>query len=106
MHPGSQMPTGTQVADLTLVFGVNMSPNVSPDPDCCRTMDPEMALGSSLSPDDNMTLGDSSIHPYLDGLCCGVTLQLQPSLSLCPRSQSSVLARVTTWATLFNTDPC
>lgn len=69
-------------------------------------MDPEMALGSSLSPDDNITPGDSTIHPYLDGPCCGVALRLQSSLSLWPRSRASVLALVTTWATNFNRDPC
>lgn len=79
--------------------------DISTDPRYNRATDPNMTLSSNLEPDDTLTLGGSTVHPYLYGPCYDVALRVQPSCSLWSRSWTSILALLATWATDLNRDP-
>lgn len=106
---GCWTPIGFQVTVQTLgiciVLGVSRAKDFNPDAGCCWAMYPDIALGSSPAPDNNMDQCGNAGHLGQHGHSCSTALGHQCGHRLWPRHWASMWTLVTPWAIDINIDP-
>ena len=91
------------MTDKSLGFHRDMK--ITPAPDLCRAMDPDIALGRRLSLVVSMAPCGSAGHSSQHDLAGGMALRYPHGCRLQPRLHASVWPLVTTWLVDIYTDP-
>lgn len=105
---GSWAATWSQAAEQTpgnhMALSCNRSHRVNSDPVCCRAVDPDMALGSSVGLDDTMDPVGSTSHQISVAPALAWLLDAYLATSGSPDT-ASLWPLVVTWGMDGHTDP-
>lgn len=106
---GRWTPIGSRVTVQTLgiciVLGVSRAKDINSDAGCCWAMYPDIALGSSPAPDNNMDQCGNTGHLGQHGHSCSTVLGHQCGHRLWPRHWASMQTLVAPWTTDIIIDP-